>query len=207
MTIVSTHNLSVSRNNTPILKAPDLEIAAGDRVGVSGGNGSGKTTLLRVLAGLEQAAPGQVRFACPPREITLVHQQPWLFRGSVLANIEYGLAARRVGRSDRRRLATGWLEQLGGSYLLGRDARGLSAGERRRVALARALALEPGLLLLDEPLAEIDEAGVRLIGGVLAGLKHTAIVIASPVELPEGLIERSSELLAPRDSNTSPRSE
>ena len=204
MTIVSTHDLSVSRNSTPILQAPDLEIAAGDRIGISGGNGSGKTTLLRVLAGLEHVTPGQVRFSCPPHQITLVHQQPWLFRGSVLANVEYGLAARRVGRTERRRQATGWLERLGGSYLLGRDVKGLSAGERRRVALARALALEPGLLLLDEPLAEIDEAGIETIGGVLARLENTAIVIASPVELPVGFVEQSIEVVAPRDSNESP---
>ena len=200
MTIVSTHNLSVSRNNSPILQAPDLEITAGDRIGIAGGNGSGKTTLLRVLAGLEPVTSGQVRFGCAAHEITLVHQQPWLFRGSVLANVEYGLAARRVGRTERRRQATAWLEQLGGSYLLGRDVQGLSAGERRRVALARALAIEPGLLLLDEPLAEIDEAGVEAIGGVLARLENTAVVIASPVELPEGFVERSLEVVAPRDS-------
>ncbi len=199
MTIVSTHNLAVSRNGTPILIVDDLEIGSGQRVGIGGGNGSGKTTLLRVLAGLEITQPGQVNWDCRPDQITVVHQHPWLFRGSVLSNVEFGLAARRVGRAARRRQGIEWLERLGGSYLVGRDVNGLSAGERRRVALARALAIGPRLLLLDEPLAEIDEAGVESIGEVLARLGDTAIVIASPTDLPEGFVERTIQLVAPRE--------
>jgi len=199
MTIVSTHQLAVSRNGTPILVVDDLEIGCGERVRIGGGNGSGKTTLLRVLAGLEKTRPGQVSWNCTPEQITVVHQHPWLFRGSVPANVEYGLAARRVGRAARRRQGIEWLERLGGRYLVDRDVSGLSAGERRRVALARALAIEPRLLLLDEPLAEIDEAGVESIAAALARLEETTIVIASPIELPDGFVERTIELVAPRE--------
>jgi ABC-type sulfate/molybdate transport systems ATPase subunit len=203
MTLVSTHNLTVSKRDTPILVAPDFEIHAGDRIGITGGNGSGKTTLLKVLARLETATNQQVRFHCSLRDITLVHQQPWLFRGSVLANVEYGLAVRHVARNSRRQQATDWLGQLGAQHLLERDVDGLSAGERRRVALARALAIQPRLLLLDEPLAEIDEAGVETIRRVLGQLETTAIVIASPVRLPDGMVERTIDVVAPRDACSS----
>ncbi len=203
MTLVSTHNLAVSKHDTPILVAPDFEIHAGDRIGITGGNGSGKTTLLKVLARLETATDQQVRFHCSYRDITLVHQQPWLFRGSVLANVEYGLAARHVAQNSRRQQATDWLGQLGAQHLLERDVDGLSAGERRRVALARALAIQPRLLLLDEPLAEIDEAGVEMIRRVLGQLETTAIVIASPAGLPDGMVERTIDVVAPRDACSS----
>ena len=122
-----------------------------------------------------------------------------MFRGSVLANVEYGLAARRVKRTARRRRAVDWLERLGATHLLGRNVEGLSAGERRRVALARALVIDPRLLLLDEPLAEIDDQGVQAIDSALAQLSNTTIVIASPVGLPDGFIERTIELVAPRE--------
>ena len=198
MTIVSTHGLEIFRNQAPILAVEDLEIGPGERVGIHGGNGSGKTTLLRVLAALEPTRPGQVTWRCSRDQLTLVHQDPWLFRGSVLANVEYGLAARRVKRAARRHQATDCLERLGGTHLANRNVEGLSAGERRRVALARALVIKPRLLLLDEPLAEIDDEGVQAIEMALAQLPDTTIVVASPIGLPDGFVQRRIELLAPR---------
>ena len=198
MTIVSTHGLEIFRNQAPILAVEDLEIGPGERVGIHGGNGSGKTTLLRVLAALEPTRPGQVTWRCSRDQLTLVHQDPWLFRGSVLANVEYGLAARRVKRAARRHQATDCLERLGGTHLANRNVEGLSAGERRRVALARALVIKPRLLLLDEPLAEIDDEGVQAIEMALAQLPDTTIVVASPIGLPDGFVQRRSELVAPR---------
>tara|TARA_B100000029_G_scaffold219621_1_gene217319 strand:- start:3019 stop:3633 length:615 start_codon:yes stop_codon:yes gene_type:complete len=198
MTIVSTHGLEIFRNQAPILAVEDLEIGPGERVGIHGGNGSGKTTLLRVLAALEPTRPGQVTWRCSRDQLTLVHQNPWLFRGSVLANVEYGLAARRVKRAARRHQATDCLERLGGKHLANRNVEGLSAGERRRVALARALVIKPRLLLLDEPLAEIDDEGVQAIEMALAQLPDTTIVVASPIGLPDGFVQRRIELVAPR---------
>ena len=198
MTIVSTHGLEIFRNQAPILAVEDLEIGPGERVGIHGGNGSGKTTLLRVLAALEPTRPGQVTWRCSRDQLTLVHQDPWLFRGSVLANVEYGLAARRVKRAARRHQATDCLERLGGTHLANRNVEGLSAGERRRVALARALVIKPRLLLLDEPLAEIDDEGVQAIEMALAQLPDTTIVVASPIGLPDGFVHRRIELVAPR---------
>ena len=198
MTIVSTHGLEIFRNQAPILAVEDLEIGPGERVGIHGGNGSGKTTLLRVLAALEPTRPGQVTWRCSRDQLTLVHQDPWLFRGSVLANVEYGLAARRVKRAARRHQATDCLERLGGTHLANRNVEGLCAGERRRVALARALVIKPRLLLLDEPLAEIDDEGVQAIEMALAQLPDTTIVVASPIGLPDGFVQRRIELVAPR---------
>ena len=202
MTIVSTNQLIVRRANIPILASNDLEIAAGERVGICGGNGTGKTTLLRVLAGLESVHPGMVTSHCASGDITLVHQHPWLFRGGVLGNIEYGLAARRIKRSTRRRIAGEWLERLGISQLAERQVEGLSGGERRRVALARALAIEPRLLLLDEPLSEIDDAGIAMIRKVLEQLQNTTILITSPVDLPDGFVQRTVWLSTPQATPT-----
>ena len=208
MTIVSTHGLEIFRNQAPILAVEDLEIGPGERVGIHGGNGSGKTTLLSVLAVAQPVPvithvtdptrPGQVTWRCSRDQLTLVHQDPWLFRGSVLANVEYGLAARRVKRAARRHQATDCLERLGGTHLANRNVEGLSAGERRRVALARALVIKPRLLLLDEPLAEIDDEGVQAIEMALAQLPDTTIVVASPIGLPDGFVQRRIELVAPR---------
>ena len=202
MTIVSTNQLIVRRANIPILASNDLEIAAGERVGICGGNGTGKTTLLRVLAGLESVPPGMVTSHCASGDITLVHQHPWLFRGDVLGNIEYGLAARRINRSTRRRIAGEWLERLGISQLAERQVEGLSGGERRRVALARALAIAPRLLLLDEPLAEIDDVGITLIREVLEQLENTTVLITSPVDLPDGFVQRTIWLATPQTTST-----
>jgi len=106
----------------------------------------------------------------------------------------YGLAARSVKRSERRRIALDWLARLGIANLADRPVGSLSGGEGRRVALARACVLRPKLLLLDEPLADLDESGVGCVGEALKELSDATVVIASPIPLPEGLVARWLEL-------------
>jgi len=197
MSVVSTNAIRVIKQRRTILAAPDIEVDRGERLAILGDNGSGKTTLLRVLANLERDYSGQCRISVPRREATFVHQHPWLFNGSVLANAIYGLTARRVRRRDARSRALDWLDRLGVADLASQSAQSLSAGELRRVALARALAIEPRLLLLDEPLADIDATGIAAVIDALNRLPDITLIIASPVDLPDGLVTRAVRLETP----------
>ena len=150
---------------TPWVSA-DLHASPGEVVAVVGPNGAGKSTLLRALAGL-QAATGSIELggreviALPAydRSVGWVPQDRMLFeRKSALDNAAYGLRVRGVRRRPARRTAMEWLERLGVGHLAKRRPAELSGGQAARVALARALAPAPELLLLDEPLAALDAA-------------------------------------------------
>ncbi len=189
--LIAAKDLAVKKQGTTICHVPELTITAGERVGIMGGNGSGKTTLLRVLAGLEHDHDGICQVATEPRERVFVHQAPYLMRGTVLFNVAYGLAARGVATAERNASAHSWLAQLGVDQLDDRRIANLSGGERRRVALARAFCLSPRLLLLDEPLADLDEAGIETVSAAIASLENTTVLISSPIPLPDGLVTRT----------------
>ncbi len=150
-----------------------LEVAPGEVVALLGPNGAGKSTVLRCLAGLTPIDSGEIRiddivvdrpgapvdvFVDPARRrVGVVFQDYLLFDGmSVLENVAYGLRARGVPKAEARRVAGDWLDRMGlGAYATERP-RALSGGQAQRTALARALATDPRLLLLDEPLAALD---------------------------------------------------
>ncbi|MFD3538096.1 ABC transporter permease [Streptomyces sp. NPDC058662] len=143
-----------------------LDAPPGTTIAVVGENGAGKTTLLRALLGLTPRAHAELRLggtdvtALPPhrRQVAWVPQDGALFPHlTALANTAYGLRARRVPRADARREARAWLDRLGVGHLAQRKPAQLSGGQAQRVALARALAARPRLLLLDEPLAALDQ--------------------------------------------------
>jgi len=192
--VISAGDLTVSKSGQVICRLAEFTVFPGERLGIGGANGSGKSTLLRVLGGLERDFTGTCRIDIPPRDRVFVHQTPYLLRGTVLHNVAYGLAARSVERSERRRIALDWLARLGIADLAGRRVDSLSGGEGRRVALARACVLRPKLLLLDEPLADLDESGTRCVGEALAELSDATVLIASPIPLPDGLVARWVEL-------------
>ncbi|REJ90155.1 MAG: ATP-binding cassette domain-containing protein [Planctomycetota bacterium] len=200
---VEIRDLEVRRGPATICRVAHLEVAAGERLALVGANGSGKTTLLRVVAGLETKFAGEVRPTPSAGEGLYVHQSPYLFRGTVLSNTAYGLAARGMDRPRQREVALRWLQRLGVEHLAERRASSLSGGEQRRVALARAMAVEPSLLLLDEPLAELDDDAIESVGRAVAELSATTVVIASPVPLPAGLATRTFELESPAATATS----
>ncbi|MDT9692566.1 ABC transporter permease [Streptomyces sp. P9(2023)] len=143
-----------------------LDAAPGTTIAVVGPNGAGKTTLLRALLGLTPRAHAALRLGdvevtdLPPhrRHVAWVPQDGALFPHlSALANTAYGLRVQGVRRAEARRTAQLWLDRLGVGHLAHRRPAQLSGGQAQRVALARALAARPRLLVLDEPLAALDQ--------------------------------------------------
>ncbi|MBT2470988.1 molybdate ABC transporter permease subunit [Streptomyces sp. ISL-66] len=173
-----------------------LDAEPGTTIAVVGENGAGKTTLLRALLGLSPRAHARLRLgdtdvtALPPheRQVAWVPQDGALFPHlSALSNTAYGLRARRVPRARARAEAQAWLDRLGVGHLAHRKPAELSGGQAQRVALARALAARPRLLLLDEPLAALDQttrAHVRhTLRTHLAGFGGVCLIVThDPVE-------------------------
>ncbi|MGW5401911.1 ABC transporter permease [Streptomyces sp. NPDC003952] len=173
-----------------------LDAEPGTTIAVVGENGAGKTTLLRALLGLTPRAHAELRLGdadvsgLPPhrRQVAWVPQDGALFPHlSALANTSYGLRARRVPRAAARAEAQAWLDRLGVGHLAHRKPAQLSGGQAQRVALARALAARPRLLLLDEPLAALDQttrAHVRhTLRTHLAGFGGVCLIVThDPVE-------------------------
>ena len=160
----------------------ELEVAPGEVVALVGPNGAGKSTALRVLAGLLPLDAGRVELDGriladaasgvhePPhrRGIGVVFQDYLLFPHlSLLDNVAFGPTARGVPRATARATAAAWLHRVGLADLAGSRPRSVSGGQAQRAALARALATEPGLLLLDEPLAALDARTRLLVRGEL----------------------------------------
>jgi molybdate transport system permease protein len=173
-----------------------LDAAPGTTIAVVGPNGAGKTTLLRALLGLTPRARARLRLGdtdvteLPPhrRQVAWVPQDGALFPHlSALTNTAYGLRAHGVARAEARREAQQWLDRLGVGHLAHRRPAQLSGGQAQRVALARALAARPWLLLLDEPLAALDQttrAHVRhTLRTHLAGFGGVCLIVThDPVE-------------------------
>jgi NitT/TauT family transport system ATP-binding protein len=145
----------------PIFRHLNLEIEEGEFICVLGPSGTGKSTLLRVVAGLLPPSEGEVQLLPRPdgrpRRIGFVFQDarllPWR---SALDNVAFGLEALSLPRGERAARATARLAQVGLKGLERRWPHQLSGGQRQRVSLARALAIEPDLLLMDEPFAALD---------------------------------------------------
>lgn len=149
-----------------IIDRVSCELAAGPRTVILGPNGSGKSVLMRLCHGLLTPTVGRIFWrgtseAHRPRSQAMVFQRPVMLRRSAIGNVTYGLALAGVSRTERDRRAREVLDAVGLSSVAGRPARVLSGGEQQRLALARAWALAPEVLFLDEPTANLDPGAAR----------------------------------------------
>ena len=162
---ITVRDLLVVRNGQAVLEIPALDIPAGRVTAIIGPNGAGKSTLLAVLQLLLRPRRGDLRLDDAPvwndalatrRRLASVFQEALLLNTSVRKNVETALGLRGVARRERRPRAERWLARFGVAHLARRHAHDLSGGEAQRVSLARAFALEPEVLLLDEPFGGLD---------------------------------------------------
>jgi tungstate transport system ATP-binding protein len=169
--------LVFERGGRRILDAIDIEIGGSGTLALIGPNGAGKSLLVRVLAGLVAPTAGRVTWAgaAPDRRraprIGFVFQRPVLLRRSALANIEYALAVAGVARSDRGRRAQAALQRARLTHLAHAAARVLSGGEQQLLSIARALATEPEILILDEPTSNLDPSATLAIEGLVGTIR------------------------------------
>ena len=185
-TMLSVKDLLVKRSDQAVLQVDALDIHQGEVLAVIGPNGAGKSTLLLVLARLLLPHSGQIYFRGSPiehenelvyrRRIALVLQEPLLMHQSVYDNVAAGLKFRGLPRPVIKSRTKEWLERLEISHLSNRPAQRLSGGEAQRTSLARAFALQPELLLLDEPFSALDApTRSRLLQDLHALLSQTSI--------------------------------
>ncbi len=168
----------VVRTGTFAVEVARLEMAPGQIVCVLGPNGAGKSTLALALAGLQPASTGTVEV---DGGVGFLPQRPVLFSGTVRRNVELPLRLRGVPRAAARERAGEVLEAVGAAGLSHRRARSLSGGEARRVAVARLLAPDPDLLILDEPFGGLDaSARERLLAAVGRVLRSGARAADTP---------------------------
>jgi cobalt/nickel transport system ATP-binding protein len=189
-----------------VLADVDLALRLGDKAVLLGANGTGKSTLLKLLNGLLAPSQGEVRYGSRVvtreslrdpafherfrREVVLLFQNPdaMLFNPTVADELAFG--PRQLGLSDVDDRVRHWARQLGIEPLLGRTPFSLSGGEKQRVCLAALLVLEPKVLLLDEPTANMDPRSTGWLIDFLAELRQTALVTTHNLSLAGELGER-----------------
>ncbi|MCX7703046.1 MAG: energy-coupling factor ABC transporter ATP-binding protein [Planctomycetota bacterium] len=179
----------------PVLNGVNLLLKKGDRVGLTGANGSGKTTLLMVLVGLVKPTEGTVEIFGRQRtkerdfkeireKIGFLFQNPddQLFCPTVIEDVAFGPLNLGMSRKEAIEIADRVLSELGLSHLRERGSHRLSGGEKRLVSLATVLAMNPKILLLDEPVAGLDEETTATVTEILERLPQERIVVAHDKE-------------------------
>ncbi len=164
--LLALEDVLVQYGEKTILDVPCLAVFPGEVLAVIGPNGAGKSTLLRVMGLLERPAKGRISFhgnepkqndsLSIRRQMASVFHEPLLLNASVYENAALGLKLRGLSQSSIEQRVLPWLERLEIAHLANRPARSLSGGEAQRTSLARALDLDPELLLLDEPFSSLD---------------------------------------------------
>ena len=179
--LISLHQATVEFGTLRALDRIDLVLHRGDRLALVGANGSGKTTLLRLLHGLQpargrrQVHPLQPGGALPVA--AMLFQKPFLLRLSVWRNVWLGLWLRGVPAERRPARCEQALQRVGLLPLARRPARELSGGQQQRLALARAWALQPDILFLDEPTASLDPSAKREVEALIAEFAQDGVTV------------------------------
>ena len=217
---LSLRNVAVRRGAVEVLRVPQLDVFEGEVLAVLGPNGAGKSTLLQVLGLLERPVEGEVRFEGMPvagRELALrrrmaaVFQESLLLNRSVEANVKLGLGLRGAPRDHRDGRARHWMARFGVERLAKRSGRSLSGGEAQRVSLARAFALEPEVLLLDEPFSALDqptrESLMEELAAVLQETGVTTVFVTHDRDEAARLAHRVAVLAQGRVLQVGPTSE
>jgi tungstate transport system ATP-binding protein len=176
------YSVSSGNGQADILRNINLTLAPKTRTIVLGPNGAGKSVLLRIMHGLLAPTSGRVQIV--NGEVSrqaMVFQKPMMLRRSVIANIEFALKVSGRFNSNANETAHRTLEKAGIAHLAQRQARQCSGGEQQRIALARAWALEPEVLFLDEPTANLDPSATKLVEATIQTIYDTgtSIVMAS----------------------------
>jgi len=167
-------NVRFAPNGRPVLAGVDLTLG-GDGISVLlGPNGSGKTVLMRLVAGLQVPDSGSIDWggaAAPGDAVAMLFQAPMLIRASVAANVALGLRMLGLSRAERDRRVAAVLGRVGLADRSADSARLLSGGEIQRLALARAWAMRPRLLLLDEPTASLDPTATEAVERIVREIR------------------------------------
>jgi tungstate transport system ATP-binding protein len=169
---LSLRDLRFAAGGRSIIDGISAEIAAGPATIILGANGAGKSVLMRLMHGLLRPTSGEIAWSVQDGERArrgqaMVFQRPVMLRRSALANILYALELARVPAAEREGVAMAALREVGIADMAHRPARVLSGGEQQRLALARAWALHPEVLFLDEPTANLDPGATREIENVI----------------------------------------
>ena len=185
--LLTVDSLSKTFKGRVVFKDLSFEVSEGDRALVIGPNGAGKTTLIRILNLLETPTKGEVYFNGENvqeikekwafrRRMAVVFQNPSVLNTSVYENIAVGLKIRGEKRESITRKVNDALKTFGLSRIEEKNAKTLSGGEKQLLALARAVVLEPELLLLDEPTSNLDPENTALVIEVVKNTASTVII-------------------------------
>lgn len=189
--VIEIKDMKLVLSGRTILNIPSFSVNSQESISFMGPNGAGKSSLVTLMAALQEPTSGSISFFGQPakkqnlldlrRRMAVVFQKPMLLEGTVLENVEIGLKFRHLGKRVREERVYPWLDRLHIAHLAKQRARTLSGGEAQRVALAQALVLEPEVIFLDEPFANLDkdirQELIEEITAILRMQKITTILV------------------------------